>query len=402
MTEPGSTPTLYRRHDLDWLRVLAILLLHVFHTGMAFNNWGWHIKNDVLLSWLDVPMGFLHQWRMPLLFLISGIGTTFALRSRRLSGFVKERNRRLLFPLVVGILLIVPPQVYCERLFQGVPFDSYWSFYQTVLRGMPYPEGNTSWHHLWFVAYLFVFSMLSLPFLAWMQTERGKARLESCRGWLGQNYRIYLLILPLAIIQISLRRYWPTHQNLISDWANFCFQLFHFWCGILIAAHPGLWLRVQQLRKTSLILGLVTLAALLVDDVMGVRGGYAYPLEYALLSCLTWFCIMAILGYAKHFLNFRNRFLEYANEGIYPFYILHQTVIIVLGYHVIAWPLGATMKFFVLLFSSFVVSVATYEFLIRRWRWVRPCFGLKTRRIRLAERQQAFAPITRLSQTSGE
>jgi glucans biosynthesis protein C len=402
MSNPASAPAPSRRHDLDWLRVFAILLLHVFHTGMAFNNWGWHIKNDVRLPWLDLPMSFLHQWRMPLLFLISGIGTTFALRSRRLSGFLKERTRRLLFPLIVGILLVVPPQVYCERLFQGVQFDSYWAFYQTVLQGTPYPEGNTTWHHLWFVAYLFVFSLLSLPFLAWIQTERGKARLESWRCRLGQNYRVYLLILPLAVIQISLRRYWPTHQNLVSDWANFCFQLFHFWCGILIAAHPGLWRRVENLRKTSLILGLGTLAVLLVDDVMGVRGGYPYPIEYALLSCLTWFWILAILGYGKHLLNFRNRLLDYANEGIYPFYILHQTVIIVLGYHVITWPLGPAVKFLLLLFFSFALTAAIYETLIRRWEWVRPCFGLKRRLKRAEGSQGAFAALLQPRRTSGE
>jgi glucans biosynthesis protein C len=403
-TDCEPTPPPSRRHDLDWLRVFAILLLHVFHTGMAFNNWGWHIKNEARLDWLDLPMSFLHQWRMPLLFLISGIGTTFALRSRKLSGFVKERNRRLLFPLVLGILIIVPPQVYYERLFQGVGFDSYWAFYQTVLAGTPYPQGNTTWHHLWFVAYLFVFSMLSLPFLAWMGTDRGKARMESCRRWLGSNYHIYLLILPLAIIQISLRRYWPTHQNLVSDWANFCFQLFHFWCGILIAAHPGLWQRVEQLRKTSLFLGVGTLLVLLVDDVLGVRKGYPYPIEYALLSCLTWFWILAVLGYGKHFLNFRNRLLDYANEGIYPFYILHQTVIVVMGYYVIAWPLGPTVKFLGLLAGSFLLTVAMYEFLIRRRKGIRPCFGMKTRSVKPAVRSRTvLAPISpRLDQVSGE
>ena len=127
-----------RRHDLDWLRVLAILTLHLFHTGMAFNTWGWHIKNDVRLPWLDQPMSFLHQWRMPLLFLISGVGTTFALRSRRLSGFVKERHRRLLLPVLFGMLVIIPPQVFYERLFQGRDYGSFWAFYRTVLEFVPY------------------------------------------------------------------------------------------------------------------------------------------------------------------------------------------------------------------------------------------------------------------------
>jgi len=366
-----------RRHDLDWLRVLAILLLQVFHTGMAFNSWGWHIKNAEKLAWLDLPMGFLHLWRMPLLFFISGVGTTFALRSRKLSGFVKERHRRLLLPLIFGMLVIIPPQVYCERLFQGMKYASFWDFYKTVFYGVSYPEGNTSWHHLWFVAYLLVFSMLTVPLLAAFGTKRGASLLGSCRTWLGRGARIYLLILPLAVIQVSLRRYWPTQQNLVADWANFSFQLFHFWAGILVASHPGIWDRIERLRRVSLRLGLTTLGVLLIDDAMGVKGGYPYAIEYTLFSCLTWFWIMIAVGYGKHHLNFRNRFITYANEGIYPFYILHQTVIVVIGYYLVTWRLGPSAKFVCLLMLSFAVSAGIYELLIRRWNLVRPCFGLK-------------------------
>jgi glucans biosynthesis protein C len=378
-TEAESAPSVNpeRRHDLDWLRIFAILLLHVFHVGMAFNSWGWHIKNPERLPWLDLPMGFLHQWRMPLLFLISGIGTTFALRSRRLGGFIKERHRRLLWPLVFGMLVVVPPQVFYERLFQGGDFESYWTFYRTVFQGVPYPQGNTTWHHLWFVAYLFVFSLVSVPLLAWFASTKGKRGLESLRSWLAVGYRSYLPILPLAVIQISLRPYWPTHQNLVADWANFSFQLFHFWCGLLIAAHPAIWARIEQLRRISLGAGLTTLAALLVDDVIGIKGGYAYPVEYTLLSGLTWFWIMAVMGYGKHYLNYRNRVLRYANEGIYPFYILHQTVIVVIGYYLVSWPLGPTYKFLGLTFLSFGVTLLLYEMLIRRCDLMRVCFGLK-------------------------
>jgi len=375
----GTSANENRRHDLDWLRVLAILLLQVFHTGMAFNSWGWHIKNADPLPWLDLPMAFLHQWRMPLLFFISGVGTTFALRSRRLSGFVKERHRRLLWPLVFGMLVVIPPQVYCERLFHGVNYPSYWDFYKTIFYGVSYPQGNTSWHHLWFVVYLFVFSMLTVPLLAGFGTRRGQIMLEAFRNWLAKGARVYVLIAPLALIQVGLRPYWPTQQNLVADWANFSFQLFHFWCGILIASHPGIWDRIESLRRISLGLGLTSLAVLLVDDVAGVKGGYAYPIEYTLLSCLTWFWILSALGYGKHCLNFRNRFISYANEGIYPFYILHQTVIVVIGYHLVTWPLGPNTKFGLLLVLSFAGSVAIYELLIRRWNWVRPCFGLKAR-----------------------
>jgi len=371
--------TTNRRHDLDWLRVLAILLLQVFHTGMAFNSWGWHIKNPERLTWLDMPMSFMHQWRMPLLFFISGVGTTFALRSRGLAGFVKERHRRLLWPLVFGMAVVIPPQVYCERLFSGVSYSSYWDFYRTVFYGVSYPQGNTSWHHLWFVVYLFVFSLLSVPLLAGMRRPDGKVMLERLQNWIGRGYNLYFLILPLAVVQVSLRPYWPTQHNLVADWANFSFQLFHFWCGLLVASSPGIWDRIESLRRLSLVVGLTSLGVLLIDDFLGVKGGYPSPIEYTLVSALTWSWILTVLGYGKHYLNFRNRFIEYANEGIYPFYILHQTVIIVIGYYVVSWSLGPSAKFLALLVASFAVSVLIYEVLIRRWNWIRPCFGLKPR-----------------------
>jgi glucan biosynthesis protein C len=381
-----------RRHDLDWLRVLAILVLHIFHTGMAFNSWGWHIKNDVRLPWLDLPMAFLHVWRMPLLFLISGIGTTFALRSRGLAGFVRERHRRLLIPVLFGMLVIIPPQVFYERLFGGAHYTSFWAFYRTVLELTPYPQGNFSWHHLWFVVYLLVYSMLTVPFLALFKTRIGKQALDRARGWLGQGARIYLLILPLAAIHLTLRDAWPETHNLVADWANFAAMLLYFWSGILVASDERIWSRIEAVRRISLGLGFLTLGSLLVDDAMGVVGGYPHPIEYTLLAALSWFWIFAALGYGKHYLNSRNRVIDYANEGIYPFYILHQTVIVILGYYVISWPLGPGVKFVALLALSFAATVGVYEFLIRRWSLVRPFFGLKKRSRRKTEQAPAAVP----------
>ncbi len=377
-----------RRSDLDALRVMATILLIYFHTAMIFNLWAsFHIQNDELSLGMALFVEFFNIWHMPLFVILAGMSSFYALEIRSGKQFTKDRAKRLLIPLLFGILLVIPPQVYIERIawwcktrqspinFTGSYFDFYPYFFIPI-----YPEGNLSWHHLWFVAYLFVFSMLTVPVLAAFGTKRGQMILQASRSWLAQGGRIYLLILPLAVIQVSLRRYWPTQQNLVADWANFSFQLFHFWAGILVASDPGIWDRISKLRRVSLGLGLTTLGGLLIDDAMGVKGGYPYPIEYTLLSCLTWFWILIALGYGKHYLNFRNRFISYANEGIYPFYILHQTVIVVIGYYLVRWRLGPTVKFGLLLMLSFAASVAIYEFLIRRWDWVRPCFGLKSDR----------------------
>ena len=169
-----TSPTVSNRYDfLDWLRVIAIFVLLFFHTGMIFVGWGWHIENAETLTALQFPMGIAHRLRMPLLFVIAGAGMWFALGNRHGGGMVRERSLRLLLPLVAGMLLIVPPQIYFERLFRGQWDGGYLAFYfERVLQLQPYPKGDFSWHHLWFVAYLYVYVFLLLPLLLWWRAAK--------------------------------------------------------------------------------------------------------------------------------------------------------------------------------------------------------------------------------------
>ena len=138
------TPT-SRYEFLDWLRVLAILLLLFFHTGMLFVGWGWHITNAETIPALQWPMDIAHRLRMPLLFVIAGAGMWFALRRRYLGAFLGERTLRLFVPLVVGMFLIVPPQVYVERIEHGEFTGGYLEFMtQRVFQFQPYPQGDFS------------------------------------------------------------------------------------------------------------------------------------------------------------------------------------------------------------------------------------------------------------------
>ena len=380
-----------RRHDLDWLRVLAILLLHLFHTGMIFVSWGWHIKGEHLPV-LELPMAFMGRWRMPLLFLISGVGTTFALGFRSPLSYIKERHKRLLIPVIMGMFLIVPPQIYYERLFRGQSFASYGDFYGTVLQLVPYPQGNFSWHHLWFVVYLLVYSMLALPLFLWLRKGRGAAALTRFRTFLGKGFWIYALAAPLALLEVWLRKDWPTTHNLVRDWANFAFHFLLFVYGFLLGTSPAMWQAIERLRGVSLSIGIAVLLVLAPDD------GFVYPVEVGLHSLLTWFWVLAIMGYAKHHLQFRNRFLEYANEGIYPFYILHQTAIVAIGFYVIRWPLGPWTQFVVVCLASFAASVLVYEVFVRRFNLMRVLFGMKPRT--RASRQRTAAES--VSQTGQE
>ena len=181
---------------LDWLRVIAIGFLLLFHTGMLFVGWGWHIENNETASALQMPMDIAHRLRMPLLFVIAGASVYFALRRNSVRQLLRERSRRLLVPLVAGMFLVVPPQLYFERLFRQQWSGSYLHFYtEKVLQFQPYPHGNFSWHHLWFIAYLFAYCLLLIPLFAYWYKYRSQLQPGN---WL------YALGLPLGINEAIL------------------------------------------------------------------------------------------------------------------------------------------------------------------------------------------------------
>ncbi|MDP5139267.1 MAG: acyltransferase family protein, partial [Spirosomaceae bacterium] len=159
-----------RRYDIDWVRVIVFDILILYHVGMFFVPWDWHIKNNEIVEWFTWPMLLVNQWRIPILFVVSGMGTRFALSHRSGKEFALERFKRLFIPLVFGMLLIVPPQVYFERLLQGANYTSYLNYYFIDSFKGIYPEGNISWHHLWFLPYLFLMSLVAIPLFKKLRT----------------------------------------------------------------------------------------------------------------------------------------------------------------------------------------------------------------------------------------
>jgi peptidoglycan/LPS O-acetylase OafA/YrhL len=149
-----------RRQELDWLRALAVLVLVFYHTGLLYGPWTWYIKNPETNETYAYWMAFLHSWRMPLLFFISGAGTFFAFRKLNTYQFIVERVKRLIVPLIFGIVVILPPQDYYQHIQE---YDNYWEFYKTVLDYIPFYNGGANLHHLWFLSNLFIVSLLGIP-----------------------------------------------------------------------------------------------------------------------------------------------------------------------------------------------------------------------------------------------
>ncbi|HEU4728777.1 MAG TPA: acyltransferase [Kofleriaceae bacterium] len=364
-----------RRPELDWLRVVAIAILHVFHVGMIFNRWDFHLKNPEPLPVLEPPMAFLHQVRMPLLMVIAGIATAIALERRSIAGFAIDRIKRLLVPLVFGMFVIVPPQIFIERIASGRFTGSYFAFYPSVLELRPYPAGSFSWHHLWFVAYLFVYCMLAIPLFVALDRAPGRRLL----GWLDRAWArggIVLLFVPLALERFALRGYPETH-DLTHDPDTLAYYGLLFVLGHLIGRSRTVWDHLVARRRRYLAATCVLLAVMLPPNE------YPAPLEQLGALATIWCLILTALGWTRwYFQRPAARvpgWLDHAQRLSYPFYILHQTVILVIGWAWLAVPLGPWPRFGAVLITSFAATWLGCE-LVARVPALRPWFGLAPHR----------------------
>lgn len=369
-----------RRHDLDWLRVVVFGLLIFYHVGMLFVPWGFHIKNNRIYDWLIYPMLFLNQWRLPILFVISGMGTYYALSKRTAVQFSLERIKRLFVPLVFGMLIIVPPQVYIERIVQEQFYGGYLDFWPGSAWKGVYPEGNLSWHHLWFLPYLLLFSLILIPLFIYLRKHPENYFLSWMKQQMRKPFGLYWFIIPLYLVEFFVEPFFPVTHALVGDWFAIVNYLLLFGFGyLLISVQDVFWKTVEQHRKKYLVAGVFSFAlwlmvVFLLEDSLMVHG-----VEALLKVVNLWSWILAIFGYATKYLNQPSKTLLYANQAVYPFYILHQTVMLIIAYFLINWEAGFVPKFVLLTVGTFGITWLLYEYGIRRWLLLRPMFGLKKR-----------------------
>jgi len=374
--------TTIRRYDLDWLRVIVFGLLIFYHVGMFFVPWGWHVKNNEIYDWLRWPMSFLNQWRLPILFVISGMGTYYALGKRSMGKFVWERFLRLGIPLVVGMILIVPPQIYFERLVEGTFSGSYWEYFTTVAFDGIYPEGNTSWHHLWFLPYLLVFSWILAPLFVYLRKHQTRF-IDWVKRMIQKTWGIYLFVIPLYLVESLVEPFFPITHALVDDWFNFTFSIILFFYGfVLIATGDVFWQTIAKIKYRALILGIIGFSAQAIIWLF-FEDGYVIHFTEALLKVTNiWSWILALFAYAAQYLNKPSKGLAYANRAVYPFYILHQTITVGIAYYLMNLNWGLFPKAMVLIVGTFGISWLIYDFIILRIPIVHPLFGLKGKRKR--------------------
>jgi glucan biosynthesis protein C len=383
----------FRRYDLDWLRVIAILTLLFYHTGMIYVSWGWHVQSKATSPEFELVMRWLHRWRMPLLFFISGAGTFFALRKRSFGSYAGERVRRLFVPLVFGMFVIVPPQIYFEWLFRGRFAGSYSEFYPEVFQFQPYQDGGAggafSWHHLWFVAYLFLYSLVSIPVFRWLKSDSGQRFVDRIGRLIARPGGALWLVGLLLLNDVLLGGFFPNETHaLVNDWAYFMQNLILFWLGYILISRRDFWQAITDQRHYFLV-GTIICTIILygarpffrldpADDTVLLRTLFSFN-----GLGLTWFSVLMTIAYGYRYLNvnpiWRGRpVLPKLNEAVYPFYILHQTVIVMIGYYVLTQTnLGVYDGFLTISLSSLAVCIAIYVLVVRPFKLMRVLFGLK-------------------------
>ncbi len=370
-----------RRYDLDWLRVLVVLAIFVFHNTRLFDTYGWGIKNPTTYAFVNVWNGFATIWGMPLILVISGASVYYSLGKAGAGQYLKGILARLLLPLTVGILTHVAFQVYLESLQEGRFSGSFLEFYPHYFDGMYGLGGNFAWMglHLWYLEALFIFSVLLLPLFWWLRKRAtGQRVLRAGGDLLARPGATLLLALPVISLIYTLDpKTWGIRD--LGGWSVFIYPCFLV-SGFVIVSHERLQARIQQTRWLSLALGVVLSVGYLC---LRFNPALAFPLKATLadtslsLSCWCW--LLAVFGFGSRHLDRKTPFLRCASEAALPFYILHQTVIVSLGYFVVRWAIPDGLKFAFILILSFVVTVGLYEFLVRRNNLMRILFGMKPR-----------------------
>ncbi len=374
-----------RRYDLDWVRIGAFLLLILYHVGMYYVSWDWHVKSPHASAALQPLMLLTSPWRLSLLFLVSGVATAYLLERQGVRGFLGRRSVRLLVPLVFGMLVIVPPQPYLEVVEKVQYAGSYADFlalYLTAYQGFC-RDGDClilpTWNHLWFVAYLGAYT---LPLYAIVRAApRVGARV---RDWLGRRFRgVAVLLVPIVYLvaaRMLLAVPFPSTHALVDDWYNHAVYLAVFVLGFALAGTRAPWEALERMRWYALGLAVLGWVFLCVWEALSSSGALAATpalrrVWQTVFSAQMWLAIVAVLGFARRHLNRDNAARRYLTTAVFPVYILHQTVIVVAAHALQAAQLDPLLEGVVLVLVTVALCFLGYE-AIRRVAALRPLFGL--------------------------
>ncbi|HOV32712.1 MAG TPA: acyltransferase [Candidatus Hydrogenedens sp.] len=357
-----------RRNDIEYLRIIAVLLLIPFHCAMVFFSYEpFYVKSTHSHLLLDYFVFLLSPWYMPLLFIIAGMASCYSLKKRTWKQYFIERTKRLLIPFLFGIFFIVPPQpfiAYIRNYPDNSLIDFLKQYFFHIQGDFTGYTGSFTPAHLWFILYLYIFSIISIPLFLLIKKHSEIIVLYLSKQGL-------LLLYPIII---GLAEQLPSISS-----KNPFYYYTYFLIGYLIASQPQIEQSVNKEKAFALLLGLLTMTtylSLIKSSFNFEKYSYSDISFYILRKFNAWFWLIWILGYGKNFLNFKSKILPYTSKMSYPFYIIHQTVIILLAYYIVQWQINIWVQFFSMVILSYILTIAIYHFLVRKNKLLQLLLGI--------------------------
>lgn len=374
-----------RRYDIDAIRVIAFAILILYHCAMLYvPGWGWHIKSSYQIENLDYVMRFFNAWRMPLIFLVSGTAIAMAKPHQWLSKFAKNRTYRLLFPLIIAMIFTVPLQAFVQATTNGSWNNGLGAFLIHYFTFQPWPEHafdgshvGFTWNHLWYLPYLFLYTMLLIG-LIWcvktLQLSRAITRVATSPFLLTVTVFVYM-----TLVKTYLQPKFPETHALWGDWYAHAWYLGYFLVGYLlgITATQNVWDSIKRFKTLALLIALNSYIAIQLVYAFTTEIPTEFRLLYSALNVLFSInAIVAILGFGYTYLNKKDSVFSKFSQAIFPWYIFHQTYIIVLAYWLIPLQLGLVAEFATVVAGTAFSCWVTYKLVVTKLPVLKPAIGI--------------------------
>ncbi|MDD4033050.1 MAG: acyltransferase family protein [Bacteroidales bacterium] len=357
-----------RRIDLDWLRVLAVLLLVPFHSALIFIHEPhvvMYVKDELSSSFLNQFAGWIHGFHMPLLFYVSGAATYFSLKKRKGSQYIKERFLKILIPAIAGLVFIIPLITYIalaakgDSVNFGQHFINFWQFRNADLTGM---DGKFSPAHLWYLLFLFVFSLIGLPFFSMLKKDRSTQFVKRIIDKTGVPVIISAIIV-VSVLSASL--------NILGD-KNPVYYFLLFFTGYLFMMDNRFQQTIDKYALLFLFTGIsCTVILRFFYSLIGNE-----TVAFVITNLNRWMWLLCILGYGHRSLKANNRLLKYLSSSSYPFYLFHLLLNTIVGFYIIQLPFSVGIKYSMIVMLTIASTFLIYE-LIKRIPVIRFLFGIK-------------------------
>jgi hypothetical protein len=373
-----------RIHYLDWLKVLIVYGIVVFHVALVFAVGTWLVSNHDRSLALSAFAGFCFPWGIPAMFLIAGADSWFGLRSRSLASFLRERFLRLMVPLVPGLLILTPLQRFVTSSNPPPSLDRFLGFYLGFFRSFRFSWTlqfiSQYWLHLWFLAYLFAITVACVPTLVWLRKPAGRRMTSWLVAIANRRGGLIALAAPLVLTQVVLRPRFPAYQ----DWADVATYTVAFMWGAVWFSDPRFAVAIRQQIRWLLAAGILAAVGMgslawfaHIPPAGAVGAQVAAQVAQSLTwSLFVWSWLLAVMYLGIRWLNFPNRAQHYAQESVLPVYVIHHPLVLLVASFVVTWNLGVWPKFIVILVLVFALTLSIYELGVRRWTVMRLLFGL--------------------------